>query len=124
MTAATLREQWLVLEAPPLAPVVAEIRARCEEAGLAAPSYLTVARRIPALFSPDEIAKKRSANLKHLHRLKLPHPFRLWWKIPLVGIEGPDGTKPPFNLGLSAMRSPGLVEKLISVRDLSTPMLH
>ena len=31
--AVTLREHWLVLEAPPLAPVVAEIRARCEEAG-------------------------------------------------------------------------------------------
>ncbi|PDT43823.1 transposase, partial [Sinorhizobium fredii] len=57
----TLREQWLTLEAPPLAPVVAEIRARCEEAGLALPSYVTVARRIPALFSPEEIAKKRSA---------------------------------------------------------------
>ncbi len=69
----TLREQWLILEAPPLAPVVAEIRARCEEAGLAQPSYVTVGRRIPALFSPEEIAKKRSANLKHLLRLK-PRP--------------------------------------------------
>jgi putative transposase len=68
--ATTLREQWLVLEAPPLAPVVAEIRARCEESGRAAPSYLTVARRIPALFGPEEIAKKRSANPKHLHRLR------------------------------------------------------
>lgn len=68
--AGTLREQWLVLEAPPLAPVVAEIRARCEEAGLATPSYLTVARRIPMLFSPEEIARKRSANPKHLHRLR------------------------------------------------------
>lgn len=69
----TLRKQWLTLEAPPLAPVVAEIRARCEEAGLALPSYVTVARRIPALFSPEEIAKKRSANPKHLLRLK-PRP--------------------------------------------------
>lgn len=68
--ATTLREQWLALEAPPLAPVVAEIRARCEEAGLSSPSYVTVARRIPALFGPEEIAKKRSANPKHLHRLK------------------------------------------------------
>ena len=68
--ATTLREQWLVLEAPPLAPVVAEIRARCEEAGLAAPSYASVARRVPGLFSPEEIARKRSANPKHLHRLK------------------------------------------------------
>ncbi|AYG61815.1 Mu transposase C-terminal domain-containing protein [Rhizobium jaguaris] len=78
----TLREQWLTLEAPPLAPVAAEIRARCEEAGLALPSYVTVARRIPALFSPEEIAKKRSANPKHLLRLKprpgyihAPHPL-------------------------------------------------
>lgn len=71
--ATTLREQWLVLEAPPLAPVVAEIRARCEEAGLCTPSYLTVAHRIPSLFSPEEIARKRSANAKHLQRLK-PRP--------------------------------------------------
>ncbi|NLH79283.1 MAG: transposase family protein, partial [Phyllobacteriaceae bacterium] len=71
--AATLRTQWLTLEAPPLAPVVAEIRARCEEAGLAAPSYLAVARRILALFGPEEIAQKRSADPKHLLRLK-PRP--------------------------------------------------
>jgi len=78
----TLREQWLTLEAPPLAPVVAEIRARCEESGLTLPSYVTIARRIPALFSPEEIAKKRSANPKHLLRLKprpgyihAPHPL-------------------------------------------------
>ncbi len=69
----TLREQWLTLEAPPLAPVVAEIRARCEEAGLVRPSYVSVARRIPALFGPEEIARKRSANPKHLLRLK-PRP--------------------------------------------------
>ncbi len=69
--AATLRAQWLTLEAPPLAPVVAEIRARCEEAGLAAPSYGAVDRRIPSLFSPEELAKKRSANPKHLLRLSL-----------------------------------------------------
>ena len=71
--ATTLREQWLTLEAPPLAPVVAEIRARCEEAGLTLPSYVTVARRIPMLFSAEEIAKKRSANPKHLLRLR-PRP--------------------------------------------------
>lgn len=69
----TLQEQWLVLEAPSLAPVVGEIRARCEEAGLAPPSYLTVSRRIPVLFSPEEIARKRSHNPKHLQRLK-PRP--------------------------------------------------
>ncbi len=61
------------MEAPPLAPVVAEIRARCEEAGFRPPSYVAVARRIPTLFTPEEIAKGRSANLKHLHRLK-PRP--------------------------------------------------
>ncbi|RWK76779.1 transposase family protein [Mesorhizobium sp.] len=71
--ATTLQEQWLVLEAPPLAPTVAEIRARCVEAGLAPPSYLTVARRIPILFSPEEIARKRSANPRHLQRLA-PRP--------------------------------------------------
>jgi len=69
----TLREQWLTLEAPPLAPVVAEIQARCEEAGLKPPSYVTIARRVPALFTPEEIARKRSANPKHLLRLK-PRP--------------------------------------------------
>ncbi|NNH41874.1 Mu transposase C-terminal domain-containing protein [Rhizobium laguerreae] len=79
---ATLREQWLILEAPPLAPVVAEIQARCEEAGLKPPSYVTIARRVPALFTPEEIARKRSANPKHLLRLKArpgyihaPHPL-------------------------------------------------
>ncbi|ESW66003.1 hypothetical protein X772_35270 [Mesorhizobium sp. LSJC280B00] len=55
-----------MLEAPPLAPVVAEIRARSEEAGLAAPSYLTVARRIPGLFSPEEIARKGPELLRTL----------------------------------------------------------
>lgn len=73
IVARTLQEQWLTLEAPPLAPVVAEIRARCEEAGLSQPSYVTVARRIPELFSAETIAKKRSANPKHLLRLK-PRP--------------------------------------------------
>ncbi|WP_244399858.1 MULTISPECIES: Mu transposase C-terminal domain-containing protein [unclassified Agrobacterium] len=80
--AATLREKWLTLEPTALAPVVDEIRARCEEAGLVVPSYVTVARRIPVLFSPEEIAKNRSANPKHLLRLKprpgyihAPHPL-------------------------------------------------
>lgn len=78
----TLREQWMTLEAPPLAPVVAEIRARCQEAGVVIPSYVTISRRIPSLFSVEEIAKKRSANPKHLMRLKprpgyihAPHPL-------------------------------------------------
>lgn len=71
--AETLRAQWLTLEAPPLAPVVAEIRARCEEAGLAAPSHFAVDQRIASLFSPEEVARKRSANPTHLLRLK-PRP--------------------------------------------------
>lgn len=69
----TLRRQWLVQEGPPLARVVAEIRARCEEAELTPPSYPTIASRISVLFSAEEIAKKRSANPKHLNRLK-PRP--------------------------------------------------
>ncbi|ACM29226.1 Mu transposase C-terminal domain-containing protein [Rhizobium rhizogenes] len=69
----TLREQWLVLEAPPLAPVVAEIRARCEEAGFPPPSYGSVSNRIALLFTPEEIARRRSANPHHLQRLK-PRP--------------------------------------------------
>lgn len=80
--AATLRKKWLTFEPTGLAAVVDEIRARCEEAGLAVPSHVTVARRIPVLFSPEEIAKKRSANPKHLMRLKprpgyihAPHPL-------------------------------------------------
>lgn len=68
--AATLRQKWLTLEPTALAPVVNEIRARCEEAGVPVPSYVTVARRIPMLFSAEEIAKKHSANPKHLLRLR------------------------------------------------------
>ncbi len=70
IVAATLRDQWLVLEAPPLAPVVDEIRARCEEAGEQPPSYGAVQARIPMLFGAIEIAKGRSANPGHVHRLK------------------------------------------------------
>jgi putative transposase len=68
--ATTLRERWLVLEAPPLAPIVDEIRARCEEEGERPPSYGAVKVRIPGLFGPIEIAKGRSANPSHVHRLK------------------------------------------------------
>jgi putative transposase len=71
--AATLQEKWMVLEAPPLAPVVGEIRARCEAAGLRPPSYVAVRTRAATLFSPEEIAKQRSANPNHLRRLK-PRP--------------------------------------------------
>ncbi len=71
--AATLREKWLVLEAPPLAPVVGEIRARCEAAGFRPPSYVAVRSRVAALFTPEEIAKRRSANPNHLRRLR-PRP--------------------------------------------------
>jgi putative transposase len=80
--AATLREQWLVEEAPPLAPVVEEIRARCSTAGERPPSYFAVQARIPLLFDAMTIAKARSANPKHVRRLKprpgyitAPHPL-------------------------------------------------
>jgi len=69
----TLKEKWMVLEAPDLAPVVAEIRARAEEQGLPPPAYDTVERRIPQLFTATEIAKARSANEEHVRRLK-PRP--------------------------------------------------
>ena len=49
------------------------IRARCEEANLRPPSYVAIEHRIPLLFTAEEIAKGRSANAKHLHRLK-PRP--------------------------------------------------
>ena len=80
--AATLREQWLVEEAPPLAPVVEEIRARCSSAGERPPSYIAVQIRIPLLFDAMTIAKARSASPKHVRRLKprpgyitAPHPL-------------------------------------------------
>jgi len=80
--AATLSEQWLVGEAPPLAPVVEEIRARCSTAGERPPSYIAVQTRIPLLFDAMTIAKARSANPKHVRRLKprpgyitAPHPL-------------------------------------------------
>ncbi len=82
IVASTLQEQWLIPEAPPLAPVVAEIQARCEEAGLRPPSYFAVRARAAALFTPEDIAKRRSANPNHLRRLKprpgyiaAPHPL-------------------------------------------------
>ena len=60
--AATLNEQWLVGEAPPLVPVVEEIRARCSAASERPPSYIAVQTRIPLLFDAMTIAKARSAN--------------------------------------------------------------
>ena len=63
----------MILEAPPLAPVVGEIRARCEAAGLRPPSYVAIRARAASLCSPKEIAKQRSANPNHLRRLK-PRP--------------------------------------------------
>jgi putative transposase len=78
----TLREQWLVLEAPPLAPVVAEIRARCEEAGFPPPSYGSISNRVVLLFTPEEIARRRSANPHQLQRLK-PRPGYIHAAYPL-----------------------------------------
>ena len=73
--AATLRAQWLANGRPRRSRrVVAEIRARCEEAGQAAPSDPAVERRIPVLFTPEEIARKCSANPKHLLRLRRRGP--------------------------------------------------
>ncbi|MFN7596931.1 MAG: transposase, partial [Cereibacter sp.] len=69
----TLREMWLQPEQPDLAPIVDEIRARCADEGLKPPAYVTVARRISKLFSPEEIARRRLSGGKHLHRLK-PRP--------------------------------------------------
>ena len=42
-------EQWLVEEAPPLAPVVEEIRARCSTAGERPPSYIAAQTRNTAV---------------------------------------------------------------------------
>lgn len=69
----TLREMWLQPEQPDLAPIVDEIRARCASEGLKPPAYVTVAKRIPRVFSPEEIARRRLSGGKHLHRLK-PRP--------------------------------------------------
>jgi putative transposase len=69
----TLREMWLLPEQPDLAPIVDEIRARCASEGLKPPAYVTVAKRIPRVFSPEEIARRRLSGGKHLHRLK-PRP--------------------------------------------------
>ncbi|GHE06452.1 transposase [Allgaiera indica] len=71
--AETLRELWRTKEQPDLAPIVDEIRARCAQQNLAPPSYFSVAKRIPRLFTPEEIARRRQSNSKHLRRLK-PRP--------------------------------------------------
>ncbi len=69
----TLREMWLQPEQPDLAPIVDEIRARCSGQGFKPPAYVTVAKRIPIIFTPEEIARRRLSGGKHLHRLK-PRP--------------------------------------------------
>ncbi|EKD60019.1 MAG: hypothetical protein ACD_54C00989G0002 [uncultured bacterium] len=69
----SLREMWLQPEQPDLAPIVDEIRARCASEGLKPPAYVTVAKRIPRMFTPEEIARRRLSGGKHLHRLK-PRP--------------------------------------------------
>ncbi|MCI2400954.1 Mu transposase C-terminal domain-containing protein [Aliiroseovarius subalbicans] len=71
--AETLRELWLRPEQPDLAPIVEEIRARCASKGLSPPAYITVAKRIPLLFTPEEIARRRHSGGKSLRRLK-PRP--------------------------------------------------
>lgn len=81
--AEVLREQWLVLEAPPLNPAVKKIRSRCSAAGETPPSYRAIQRRIPLLFDPQTIARKRSANEKHVRRLQ-PRPGRIVAQKPLA----------------------------------------
>ncbi|MFV1530457.1 helix-turn-helix domain-containing protein, partial [Phaeobacter sp. JH209A] len=57
--AATLRKMWLQPERPDLAPIADEIRARCVSEGLDPPAYVTVSKRIPRLFTPEEIARRQ-----------------------------------------------------------------
>lgn len=71
--ATALRDLWLRPERPDLAPIVDEIRARCASENFDPPAYVTVAKRIPQLFSPEEIARRRLSDSKHLRRLK-PRP--------------------------------------------------
>ncbi|MDN5786646.1 hypothetical protein [Pseudorhodobacter sp.] len=71
--AATLREMRLRPEQPDLAPIVVEIRARGESEGLEPPAYVTVAKGIPQVFTPEGIARRRLSGGKHLRRLK-PRP--------------------------------------------------
>ncbi|MEZ0171158.1 Mu transposase C-terminal domain-containing protein [Microvirga sp. TS319] len=81
--AEVLRDQWLILEAPPLNPAVKEIRSRCLAAGEKPPCYRAVQNRIPILFDPQTIARKRSASEKHVHRLQ-PRPGRIVAQQPLA----------------------------------------
>ena len=68
--AETLRDMWLRPEQPDLSPIVEEIRARCASEKLDPPAYVTVAKRIPHLFTPEEIARKRHTDGSKLRRLK------------------------------------------------------
>tara|TARA_R100000750_G_scaffold17783_1_gene11812 strand:+ start:798 stop:1592 length:795 start_codon:yes stop_codon:yes gene_type:complete len=77
--AATLREMWLQPERPDLAPIADEIRTRCIIEGLDPPAYVTVSKRIPRLFTPEEIARRRHSGEKSLRRLK-PRPGYIWAK--------------------------------------------
>ena len=60
----------MVEGAPPLAPIVDEIRARCAASGERPPSYVSVQRRIALLFDDLAIAKARTSNARHVRRLK------------------------------------------------------
>jgi putative transposase len=70
IVAATLKEKWMIKEAPPLAPIVDEIRARCAATGERPPSYVSVQRRIALLFDDLSVAKARTSNARHVRRLK------------------------------------------------------
>jgi len=67
---ATLTEKWMIKEAPPLAPIVDEIRARCAAIGERPPCYVSVQQRVALLFDDLAIAKERTSNARHVRRLK------------------------------------------------------
>tara|TARA_R110002049_G_scaffold185552_3_gene353748 strand:+ start:559 stop:1899 length:1341 start_codon:yes stop_codon:yes gene_type:complete len=71
--AETLRDMWLRPEQPDLAPIVEEIRARCAREQFDPPAYVTIAKRIPRLFTPEEISRRRYTDGSKLRRLK-PRP--------------------------------------------------
>lgn len=82
---ATLRQRWLTQESGKLAAVVAEIRARAEEAGCHPPAYNSIAKRIPIVFSSLEIAKHRGGEAA-VRRL-IPRPGYITAPRPLAVVQ-------------------------------------
>jgi len=62
IVAATLKEKWMVKEAPPLAPIVDEIRARCAATGERPPSYVSVQRRLGRWPSARSTIRRPTSN--------------------------------------------------------------